>query len=1682
MDEALARGMARLLAQSWPSDPSFSPSSSSAPASSALSAEEIADALWMARIIGHDTARAADEEPTGEHLIPHGEGDIPADYTAEGRESEGTRTAGRRPSRPPAPPGGKGRRPRDDGGSTASPSGIPLHPVSTGTVARAPSGGATGTDRTASGGPGTVIRAPREPALGDSLAIARALRPLKRRVPAAGALTLDEAATATASGEASLLLPAWLPRTERWLSVDLVVDTGPSMAIWHRLAAELRTLLEGQGAFRTVRTWSLESGGTQPRLSVFRRATGVRPQRAMPWERLADATGRHLLLVLTDGVGPLWRRGGMREALRQWSHDRPVAVLQVLPRSLWHRTGLDPVPVVARPAPQGRTTPLFRAETSVRGTPPTVRRGGWVPVLELDPEWIAPWAQVVSGRAAGWTPLLAVDTDGPGEEVSPAPEAYGTAPGSMDAPALVERFRGEASQGAFELAGYLAATPLVLPVMRLVQRVMMPRSRPSHLAEVFLSGLLSRADGGSPVPGEDPDLTLYDFRPGVRDVLLATLTRQESLRTLDVVGQVSGRVAQLLGGSLDFRALIPSAGADGTWRLPEGSLPFARIAADVLAGLGGEHRAAAAALTERIEAASPRTEPPRAGSPAVSAQAGSARAGDRPRPVRSGPGRLASTPMLFVGLGGTGSLIGAELERRLRAELCGINGTALQAVGSMEPYQLPGILQFVYADFSEPDLQLLPRFGVDPALRAAYARTSHITHNLLPDADSSLEAARLLSAGMRDEVADWLPPRQNEPHVAPLRHGAGQLPTVGRVALFAALRDSLQPVLEPLVRAADAMAGSSGGRIEGCDVFVAFSVAGGTGAGIFLDYLHLIDHAFATRHISGVRIHPLVVLPSAFPTDAGGGRGAELNAARSLVDLFRLVDSQNASTGGDEIGDIDREPGLAIRYPDTTSVRLRTGTLPTAFLFSPTAGMYQDDLPGSIASLVMALAGGERSDGHRRDRAGTARGPQGFAAGFIDRDTHRGTLSPTGIGRQGVSTSLVATMTTPLEQLADLMAGQLLQKAVARLGSHLRAGAEREGEVHIRQLFTDSRIEELWECPQLDVEGPQPLPRGARAVEEALNRRIEDMERRLSELSFIATRQVASMVDRFTPRTAIDRLLRDIDPFLAERVVKGALVSDDAVARLGFLGMLANRNQYLDHPERGGRHTTRPPQTPRLRDRIAGISPVRWSDDLVQTTLQAQDRWYRRQSQNIWRAAWRTQRRLWQPQAEQAANDLSRLVGAFRRQADREGLNADEKTMFLYEDRTGVAYLLPPQRDLARLYEEIVTRLVRGEASHEDGDETVLFLRALNEGPSHAARPLERTDPTDVVANVRTFLMTQVMRVLTGEHLDAHPLLPPVSHLLTAARGHRHEAREEQDALDLFHHRLAGLLPAGFAPEGTGPLRVLVTHPRVEAVEEVREYLGRALRLPSEAGISVEYREVESESITVVLLRTGMSLTQVPEARRVLRRWATAEDDEQPHHLLRWRQRVGYADGWLLSTAEDRRTVLHHLLCCLWNGQVDVLEGDTASPSLVRLRLFPEQGTDSPGVKLRLRNHKGATSSWPDLLRAYERWTLVDDHPIVEDHCRWLMLAQPSKLTRSDGTPHPLFVELTERIAPQQLRVLDSRRDPSGRRDRRWAPLWEFWSRTLPAALDTEFRDPRAIRPTLRELSRWVRTRPDRRG
>jgi hypothetical protein len=525
-----------------------------------LSEEELRDGLWLAlQMVGME--EAARKEPSSE---------LRTERTAESRLPEArpeARAEERRESRSPPTQANPGRTSAD-------------------ATLEAPSWGKEGG--------GLLFRTPGASALPGALALARALRPLRRRVASQRRFEVDEEATARRISEARAWGAEWSsirgqvvvrPVKERWFELAVVVDGAASMAIWERTVRELVRLLAHLGAFRDVRVWTLDSEG--PRLQLH---VGITRRRDRPRSvrEVGDPTGRRVIVVLTDGVAEAWREGRALAALQEWSAQTPVGLVSVLPEELWHGTAMRALPgLTVRALRSGETRVRLEKLAGRRirsGDPERFAELRPIPVASLEPASIARLAGMLTGTGSGSAVL-------PGlvEEVRPAGEAGPELPGDE----RVRRFDRLVSPEARRLARLFAVTPLFLPVMRLVQHTMLPRSNQGHLAEVFLGGLLEEVAGTS----TEVDTIEYAFRPGVMEVLRQTV--EDLADTMAVLRTVSRFVAERIGQPLDFGAALLDPTAKFPAKLAKDRIgrAFARVSAEVLRPLGGEY----AALAERLE-------------------------------------------------------------------------------------------------------------------------------------------------------------------------------------------------------------------------------------------------------------------------------------------------------------------------------------------------------------------------------------------------------------------------------------------------------------------------------------------------------------------------------------------------------------------------------------------------------------------------------------------------------------------------------------------------------------------------------------------------------------------------------------------------------------------------------------------------------------------------------------------------------------------------------------------------------------------------------------------------------------------------------------------------------------------------------------------------------------------------
>jgi hypothetical protein len=337
------------------------------------------------------------------------------------------------------------------------------------------------------------------------------------------------------------------------------------------------------------------------------------------------------------------------------------------------------------------------------------------------------------------------------------------------------------------------------------------------------------------------------------------------------------------------------------------------------------------------------------------------------------------------------------------------------------------------------------------------------------------------------------------------------------------------------------------------------------------------------------------------------------------------------------------------------------------------------------------------------------------------------------------------------------------------------------------------------------------------------------------------------------------------------------------------------------------------------------------------------------------------------------------------------------------------------------------------------------------------------------VTSVRTRVKAAVLQALRYTDDGMPPLLPRLNDLVAAAAG-RNGPQVNDDDLLQFREKLAALVPGGYAPQGSGQLKILFSYPASSGKKEseLERFLAAEVNLPHEHNSVVEFRPIEAESIVVVLFRSAMGLTEVPEIRDVLHEWSGALTGERPEDFLQWRQRTGYRFGYLATTPDDRAHILHRLLCAVWNGDL-VITGDDGSPTAINVHV----GGSTVNMRLTLDPY-GQLSSWSSVLSAYERWVLADSEQIRRDFCQQLMLAQPRDLTRHVAKPAPLFGTLVD-LAEREIKLVDDQL-AQGRQStrRRLLSLREFWAVTFRDALDMRFRVEDAPQDNLRQLWEWT--------
>ena len=445
-----------------------------------------------------------------------------------------------------------------------------------------------GTAGDGAGRSGALLKTQQATALPGAPEIARVLRPFRRRVPSRTMQVIDEQATAQRTAEERMLSVVVRPARTRWLAVDLVIDESASMAIWRRTVLAFRRLLVRLGAFRDVRVWGLNADSPSDLPLYTGLPTGKRVDPPHSLNELVDPSGQHLILIVSDCVSPGWHSGAVARTiagwpggadvpeLAGWGRTNPVALVQMLPQNLWRRTSLGREARVRAwgPLPGVPNAQLDASlDDSMFNEDDEPPPGLVVPVVSLDPLLMRRWARVVAGAAGVTTTGYILNPTG--RDLPPVSPIR-----HLDPRQLLQHFEDHASPEAYELAVLLAAVPVTISVINLVQQEMLPESRQMHAAEVLLSGLLRQTTPLDQM--QDPDEIAYEFVDGIRELLLEAAPL---VRPVEVIERLSSFIADHLRGEEEMQSRVagvggPAVAGGGAQR------PFARISPALLRGLG----------------------------------------------------------------------------------------------------------------------------------------------------------------------------------------------------------------------------------------------------------------------------------------------------------------------------------------------------------------------------------------------------------------------------------------------------------------------------------------------------------------------------------------------------------------------------------------------------------------------------------------------------------------------------------------------------------------------------------------------------------------------------------------------------------------------------------------------------------------------------------------------------------------------------------------------------------------------------------------------------------------------------------------------------------------------------------------------------------------------------------------
>ena len=499
--------------------------------------------------------------------------------------------------------------------------------------------------------------------------------------------------------------------------------------------------------------------------------------------------------------------------------------------------------------------------------------------------------------------------------------------------------------------------------------------------------------------------------------------------------------------------------------------------------------------------------------------------------------------LLYVGLGGTGINSAIELESMLRKEMCGPDGNALMKKHphlNLRPYELPRHIQTILIDTDDSAVKRhKAAAGIDND-DVYYSTSTLITDLSVPS--SYKVVASGLRAQIPESVKSWLPKADSEPNVSPISAGAGQYPLVGRASLFSALQPNADAFLgnfdqaiERISKSSEELDAVSGDNSVAQEmyVYIAFSIAGGTGTGIYYDILHLLEEKIR-REMPDLTLYmfPLVLMPQAFEDNQlpDAYKYSKINGGFAISDLAQLIDHQNAPSAGTENQYTQSYPGgLNISMGGSLEKR----PVPLAFTFTKGPNADLDDMYKSVAAFCLSNIGGELIE--KKNEKLT------FFADLINRETIRQD-DIAGPGLRPLIPAVAARLSIPVERISSLVSGYFVTEAIQQSKSPIKEDRSVNVDAILKAAKLDFVSNQNTLPDKFNLPQKPKTPSKSKDIEGIANQYIKKLNDYMADAKNEIENQVSDRLSRVSVEKIISEVLKqnnEIDIFEAFRALVG---------------------------------------------------------------------------------------------------------------------------------------------------------------------------------------------------------------------------------------------------------------------------------------------------------------------------------------------------------------------------------------------------------------------------------------------------------------------------------------------------------------------------------------------------------------